>query len=101
MSGHRAPRKTNPIAASQRAVGAVGNGELLIELAEALERFAAEGGCESESSWVGRSLADPSDELAETLVEWALGHPVELADARVVGQDHVERAAACLAARWR
>jgi hypothetical protein len=71
------------------AVGAVENGELLIELAAALERFEDEGGCAAADP-VRAFLAyrkrvggpffarpEPSEELAEALVEWALEHPDE------------------------
>lgn len=63
------------------------NGELLIELAEAFERFDAESGHESAEpvraflnyrSRVGGPFfgrPEPEDELAEALVEWALEHP--------------------------
>ncbi|PRQ03730.1 hypothetical protein ENSA5_12800 [Enhygromyxa salina] len=75
------------IGTAWRAVGAVENGELLLELAAALERFEAAGERESadpvkaflayrtrvEGPYFGRP--EPHIELGEALVEWAMEHP--------------------------
>lgn len=84
---NRGTATARSIGTAWKTVGAVENGELLLELADALERFEAEGGREGQETvqaflkyrkrvsgpFFGRP--EPDDELAEALVEWAAEHP--------------------------
>ncbi|PRQ09810.1 hypothetical protein ENSA7_05650 [Enhygromyxa salina] len=81
------PGAARSIGSAWRAVGAVENGELLIELANALERLEAARGWDDDKPIRAfieyrRLVAgpdfgrpEPAEELAEALVEWAIEHP--------------------------
>ena len=71
------------IGAAWRAVGAVENGELLVELADALGEAPGDAADPVAAFMAFRRRVggpsfgrpDPREELAEALVEWAMEHP--------------------------
>ncbi|NVB38831.1 DUF4375 domain-containing protein [Pseudenhygromyxa sp. WMMC2535] len=83
------PGMAREFAAAWRAVGAIENAELLVELAHAYEQFTSEQGTEQIAADPVRAFfqfrkrvggpwlasPDPHAELGEALLEWSLEHP--------------------------